>query len=308
MKTLTKNTLHRAALIGIATLLPLAVVAGPAPKNKMSTPTVAGAGSTQGTLDVQVTAGVTGAPAGFSLQWVPAAGFTGWPASDSPGLCKASFSGNASGYYYNLGSNESMVVTIGQQLLENGASTNCASLLTCGTSYTVRSFAHADSKRQRSDFSADVTLTTESCGGTNTTCRNPVTFQAACTNTQGFWGTHGPLPKGNNVNNWLAAGLTLGTVSYTDLELQAILDANVSGNGLTSLAHQLIAAKLNVAGGSISESIASTIAAADALIGSLIVGIDALPSSATAELTGALAAYNEGVTGPGHCESYCQAQ
>ena len=74
---------------------------------------------------------------------------------------------------------------------------------------------------------------------------------------------------------------------------------------MISLAHQLIAAKLNVAKGASSSSIASTIAAADALIGGLVVspvGSGWLDPSVTSSLTAALANYNEGVTGPGHCE------
>jgi len=49
--------------------------------------------------------------------------------------------------------------------------------------------------------------------------------------------------------------------------------------------------------------VAQAIADADALIGSLVVPPvgGSLPSSTTSALTEALAEYNEGVTGPGHC-------
>jgi hypothetical protein len=128
---------------------------------------------------------------------------------------------------------------------------------------------------------------------------------AGCTYTQGFWKTLGPSAKANNSNEWPVASLTLGTVVYTAAELQAILNTPVKDNGLISLAHQLIAAKLNVANGASSATIAASIAAADPLIGALVippVGGGSLDPSTTSALTGALAGYNEGVTGPGHCD------
>jgi len=75
---------------------------------------------------------------------------------------------------------------------------------------------------------------------------------------------------------------------------------------LLSLAHQLIAAKLNIANGSSAVSIQSSIDAADALIGSLVippVGSGTLAPSATSALVTALTNYNEGATGPGHCSN-----
>ena len=80
---------------------------------------------------------------------------------------------------------------------------------------------------------------------------------------QGYWK--------NNAEAWPVSSLTLGSGSYTQSELLQILNSPVAGNGLISLAHQLIAAKLNVASGANASAIASTIAAADALIGGLVV-------------------------------------
>ena len=100
------------------------------------------------------------------------------------------------------------------------------------------------------------------------------------------------------------SGLTLGGVAYTQAQLLAVFDTPVAGNGLISLAHQLIAAKLNIANGATGTAINSTIAAADALIGSLVVppiGTGHLDPSATSALVTALTNYNEGITGPGHC-------
>jgi hypothetical protein len=127
---------------------------------------------------------------------------------------------------------------------------------------------------------------------------------AGCTYTQGYWKTHGPIPKGKNSNEWNVANITLGTKSYTALEALSIFNTPVGGNGLISLAHQLLAAKLNVANGASSATIAATITAADALIGSLVVppvGSGYLDPATTSTLTGLLGAFNEGITGPGHC-------
>ena len=61
-----------------------------------------------------------------------------------------------------------------------------------------------------------------------------------CTLTQGYWKNH--------PNAWPVSSLKLGTVTYTKDQAIAILKTPVKGNGLVQLAHQLIAAKLNVAG------------------------------------------------------------
>ena len=270
--------------------------AGRGTKNRMDAPAVQWDGATQCSINIKLTAGATGAAAGFSLQWMTLADFEangGWRDSDEAGLCKASFSGNANLSRYNLAAGESVTVTVGEFLFDNGASTNCADKLTCGTQYVFRAFAHANSSLMRSDFT------------TNTTCSTLACEQdAGCTYTQGYWKTHGPIPTGNNANEWPVASLVLGTVAYTDLELLAILNRPAQGNGLVSLAHQLIAAKLNAAKGTDATAIAASIAAADALIGGLVVppsGTGSLASAQTSALTTALMNYNEGATGPGHC-------
>jgi cysteine-rich repeat protein len=114
-----------------------------------------------------------------------------------------------------------------------------------------------------------------------------------CTLTQGYWKNH--------PDAWPVTSLELGTVTYDQDALIAILKTPVKGNGLVALAHQLIAAKLNVAAGADDVSIEASIAAADALIGSLVVGVDALETSQTSELNGKLDAFNNGDVGPGHC-------
>jgi hypothetical protein len=269
--------------------------------SKMDKPTLTCGTASSTSIEINVCAGATtGAPAGFSLQWVTSAQLAAnggvWPDSASLDLCKASFSGNANGSFYNLGKSQCATVQAGDNLFDDpGASSNCASIpLQCGTEYVFRSFAHANSTLFRSDFTANLVCST-----------GPCTPPPGCTYTQGYWKTHGPIPTGNNVNEWPVAGLTLGTVAYTDLQLQSIFDTSAGGNGLITLAHQLIAAKLNIANGADGTSVAAAIAAADALIGGLVVppvGAGSLPPSATGSLTSTLDSFNNGLIGPGHCQ------
>jgi cysteine-rich repeat protein len=121
-------------------------------------------------------------------------------------------------------------------------------------------------------------------------------LRANCTLTIGYWKTHAEA--------WPVTSLSLGSVNYSQAQLLAIFNQPVAGNGLISLAHQLIGAKLNVANGADAGGINAAIAAADALIGSRVVppvGNGSLKPSATSSLVAQLDGYNTGATGPGHC-------
>ncbi|NVB78110.1 MAG: DUF4215 domain-containing protein [Kofleriaceae bacterium] len=125
----------------------------------------------------------------------------------------------------------------------------------------------------------------------------PPVSEDGCTLTQGYWKNH--------PDAWPVSSLTLGTHTYTQAELISILNTPVEGNALIQIAHQLIAAKLNIAAGaSVDSATNAAIAAADALIGSLVcppAGSDTL--SGHSDLTEALDDYNSGNTGPGHCDN-----
>jgi len=100
--------------------------------------------------------------------------------------------------------------------------------------------------------------------------------------------------------------LTLGAVTYQAAQLMAILDNPAQGNGLVILAHQLIAEKLNIANGADPTDVAQAAADADAMIAGLMmppIGNGYLPSEQTSSLTETLMEYNEGTTGPGHCNN-----
>ncbi len=296
-----RRTVFRTLALTAAVVLVAIPAQGQGKLGKMPQPSLSCGVASPVSIEIVFQAGnqVPGAPAGFSLQWMTYADFLAngstWFLSSDPALCKGSFSGNASGFFYNLGPGQTTTLLVGDFLFDNpGASTNCDMPLACDTEYVFRAFSHANSKYNRSDFSADLVCKTAAC-----------TSDPGCTYTQGYWKTHGPIPVGNNSNEWPVTSLTLGTVAYTDLELLAIFNKPAQGNGLIALAHQLIAAKLNVANGADDTDIAGAIAAADALIGGLVVppvGTGTLHPSVTSSLTTTLDNYNNGLTGPGHCD------
>jgi len=228
----------------------------------------------------------------------------GWLDSDDPRLCKLSLSGQPSLQHpgasrWELGANECQSVLIGDiNFDETGVSGQQCGLdpLACGTEYVFRVFAHAGRGFGRSDWSSETVCSTDPCPPTS------------CTFTQGYWKTHGPAGcvAGNNSNEWPVNALTLGSVAYTDLQLCQILNTPAGGNGLVSLAHQLIAAKLNLASGASCQTASSAIAAADALIGGRVVpsvGSDNLAPAATSGLTLTLDEFNTGSLAgcPLHC-------
>ena len=302
---LTLAVLTTSAFAGRPTPPPASPTPTVAPR--LDPPTLTCGTSTKTTITVNVCAGNSGAPAGFSLQWMTLADFVAngnqWP-GDSSNLCKASFSGVPGCSDYNLPSLQCHTATVGD--IDTGqcgvSVANCGgNTLLCDTDYVFRSFAHnVPGGPNKSDFSATLQCRTASC---------EVVCVPGCTFTQGYWKTHGPTgcQMGNNCNVWPVQSLTLGTVPYDQAQLCSIFNEPVGGNGLVSLAHQLIAAKLNIASGADSTAIAATIAHADALIGTLMippVGLGFLAPSVVAADVANLTAFNEGtlVNGPPHCD------
>lgn len=131
-----------------------------------------------------------------------------------------------------------------------------------------------------------------------------------CTRTQGFWGSS---PQGQALVKAFfppPTTLALGSNGYTAVQLDSILDAPVGGNALVNLAHQLIAAKLNILNGASSAPILTTIGNADTAIGALIIppigGAVVPPASplgmTMTSLASALDNYNKGLAGVPHCD------
>jgi hypothetical protein len=118
----------------------------------------------------------------------------------------------------------------------------------------------------------------------------------SCTLTQGFWRNHAEA--------WPVETLTIGGVTYTKEQAIEILSTPPArGDATYILAHQLIAAKLNVAMGADDWAVVTTIADADAWLamhplGSAPAGADRRAGIALAEV---LDEYNNGRIGPGHC-------
>ena len=325
-----------AAAAGTAPVLGWGVAQAATPKLKFDTPRLECVEVTRSTIFIKVTAGATGAPAGFSLQWVKHATFPDltcgagnqgnlWPPSDTDTrLCKASFSGTPGCSIFNLAANASIIVEVGNlndSLCGAGLSNCGAEELNCGTEYVFRAFAHANNTRQRSEFTPNLCCTTQVCEVN------------ACVLTQGYWKTHrcdwpAPFSPGengtadptecalnNNPNQQCAADtlntIPIGSNAYTQADLLCSLDQPGQGNALRILAHQLIAAKLNILNGAGQPpAIEAAITLADNLIGSRNILTGSVPTGgpgntlgpAMVQVAGLLDRYNNGQEGVAHCE------
>jgi len=242
-----------------------------------------------------------GAPGGFVIEWQKQADLVqyGWPedtGNTSPTFCSATFTGPE----YQLGMHACIDIQFGKNPFDqlSGVTSTCtnADPLDCNTEYVFRSKALAAPHMDESGWIGNLRCSTDY------NCDNPgpspgTGGEQGCTYTQGYWKNH---PEA-----WPVTSLTLGTVTYTQNQLLRILNQPVRGNGLISLAKQLIAAKLNIAAGATSTDVDQAVTDADALIGGLIVppiGSDSLSPSSTSSLNDTLTSYNEGDIGPGHCD------
>jgi hypothetical protein len=124
---------------------------------------------------------------------------------------------------------------------------------------------------------------------TPTVTPTPTPTPSGCVFSQGYWKNH--------PDAWPVTELQLGNVTYTQDQLLSILHEPVRGNGILILAHQEIAAKLNIANGADGSCIQQTLADADALIGDLVVppvGDGYLHPQEVSGLADTLDDYNEG--------------
>jgi hypothetical protein len=271
----------------------------PSPAPTVAPVTISYQTSAASNIAISVTAGQSGAPAGFSIQWMTLADYVAlgsqWPGTSevpnalAASFCKANFSGFVppSGCIpYNLHPGQSVTVNIGDDsLYDNCAvSSPCSGApLLCNTAYVFRASAL--------DATGQIRIS-----DTITCATMPCVPGSSCTYSQGYWRNH--------PNAWPVTSLTLGTVTYQAAELMAILDNPARGNGLVILVHQLIATKLNIANGADASAVQQAVTDADNMIGALVVppiGNDSLPPAQTGDLTETLTEYNEGTIGPGHC-------
>ncbi len=289
---MTPRATHFSPISGIALavlvgLVALAIVPTPArAQYENDTLAVATGGTTRAGAELSVTAGPSGAPGGFSIWWMKRSDFEAngrqWFPGGAAFQMEASFTGIPTLHTqggtltsFTLAPNQAAEVEIGDIFDETGVTANSVLELEPGTEYVFCGFVNAGGGLAQSDYS--------------TTYASVTLVSSSCIFSQGYWKTH--------PSAWPVSSLTLGTVTYTKTELLAILNTPAAGNGLISLAHQFIATLLNIANGGNPASISSSITAANALIGSLVippVGSGYLAPATTSSLTQAFDDYNTG--------------
>jgi hypothetical protein len=276
----------KAALRGaIATAL-IAVMAPLALAQALDTPTLTKTGGGFFRIDLDVQAGASGAPHGFLIQWMSKSDYDDYGFGDIDtdyysAYCEfegaPSLNTDARSDSYTLASHGVIGIQMGDLFDETGVYGSYLEHVRPGE-YAFRVWALGDGVNPATASAPSVVQFFSTTG--NPEC------------TQGFWKNHPELwPLG-------CTPMLLGTVAYTDVQLLAIFNEPANGNGLVSLAHQLITAKLNGCNGSDLTNVAATIAAADALIGGLVVppiGAGFLAPASTSALTETLDDYNNGI-------------
>lgn len=263
------------------------------------------ASATQTAITLKITGkGSLGAPAGFSLQWITKAALDAnngvWP---TEGFCKAGFSGNASGYDFNLSENEEVFVEVGDVIYDTpGASSECVEPLVCGTEYVFRAFAHATSTVNKSDWSALKNASTDAC-------------EEICVYGQGYWKNHGPSNcnlNGSQPNEWPLMNITIGSTTYDATEAENAGQVAVCGlfqlqGSDNTLIHQLIAALFNQERGASTSGItyikvdgdwvATSVTVANAIAMAQTYLSGGSVSYSRGQLTSMLDSFNQGVGG-----------
>ena len=269
----------------VATLM-LAVMAPLAHAQALDTPTLTRTGGGFFRIDFDVQAGASGAPQGFLIQWMSKSDYEdyGFGVIGSDVYSEyCEFEGaptlntDLRSDSFLLGQNGAIGIQMGDLFDETGVYGTYVDAVHPG-SYAFRVWALGDGVNPSSgSVPSEVQFFS-------------TTGSPEC--TQGFWKTHPEAwPAG-------CTPMLLGTVAYTAAELLAIYNTPAMGNGLISMAHQLITVKLNACNGSNIANIAATVAAADALIGNLVippVGAGFLAPGVTSPLTNAMDNYNNGI-------------
>lgn len=293
----------RYAFAVLATAATLAFAAPVLAQGEYETPTLSFGQTGLAKQTITVTAGITGAPAGFTLWWMKKSDFLAnnseWWLYGDPRQGEASFTGTPTlnlfpgdASSFALGPNESITVEIGDLFDEDGVATtewrrSWGGELEYGTDYMFCAFANADPTTYQSGFTDNFEAQTIQ--------------EQDCTWTIGYWKNH---PEAFPPSCF---PMTLGANAYSAAEVLAILNTGTGGNGAISLAKQLIATKLNICQGANDAAVAACVITADGLLSAC--GANKVPPSGTCSLTPASTAattqcldnYNNGLTGPGHC-------
>jgi hypothetical protein len=277
------SRLHRCSYI-TALVSILLMSALPSLAQVLETPIVSLTEPGTGKQPVVVTAGRSGAPGGFTVWWVKEQDFIAngsqWFPPGDPRQKSAHFWGTPTLNVFD-GENPDftlppltlITVELGDVADETGVDATSVLELDPGTAYVLCVFANAHEGMEQSAPTLDIPFSTRP--------------EHECLFTQGYWKNHWDA--------WPLSSLLLGNVSYDQDQLLSILHQPVQGNGIISLAHQLIATKLNIALGADAVGVIEAVLAADDLIGDLVVppiGSSYLHPSSTSSLTQTLDDFN----------------
>jgi hypothetical protein len=130
----------------------------------------------------------------------------------------------------------------------------------------------------------------------------PSVCNQGCTLTQGYWKTHskyGPAPYDDT---WAKIGEDTLFFHSGKSWMTLFKTPPKGGDAYLQLAHQYMAARLNVeAGASVPSSVASAMTSAEALFNAVGSSFNTTQTTQARSLAGVLGSYNEGALGPGHC-------
>jgi hypothetical protein len=285
----------RPTLLALASACLLVLPAFAAPV-ELDPPDAAANSDATSIVNVTVTAGASGAPNGFTVEWMTQAVFDQlgdvWPDDPAdPNIQSAIFVGTPTlntqdgTVTFLLSPFDSATVQLGDIFDETGVQSNDPNELASGTSYVFRVKANGDpgvTTPGNGLLPASPYSPTRSC---QTKAHDDL---EDCVHTQGYWKNH---PE-----KWPVNSLKVGNVIYTKNQMLLIFNQPAAGNGLISLAHQLITAKLNVAAGAVVPAVITTaIAAADAMVGNRIIppiGGGFISPSVTSNLNDVLEGFN----------------
>jgi hypothetical protein len=167
---------------------------------RLDTPDVTLSQISRSSVRLDIRAGSSGAPAGFSVMWMKRSDYEalGWQPVGSAGVWSSNFFGfptynvTEGVVSYELGAGETQIAEAGDLFDETGIIATQALELDPSTDYVFRAWANASGATSPSSYySTEVFATTLSI--TN------------CTYTQGYWKNHPSV--------WPVTSLTLGTVN-----------------------------------------------------------------------------------------------
>lgn len=272
---------------------------------ELDTPDLAPGISGVSLIHLDVTAGVSGAPNGFTIDWMTRAQFDalgGWPADPAdPAIHSAIYLGYPTlntvdgTRTFLLGPGAVAAIEMGDIFDETGVVSDNLAEMSQGTEYVFRVKANGDPGVGGGGGSL---LPASQYGPTQSAWTKAHDDLRDCVHTQGYWKNHPAA--------WPVSTVKLGLIIYTKPQLLDIFNQPAEGNGLISLAHQLIAAKLNVAAGAVAPSIIlGAISTADALIGTKVVppiGTGYIEPSVSSHLTDDLEEFNSSETDHHDCQ------